>query len=186
MWRRLLISLVLILAVGGAYVWFSLSPEQQVNLEASADVTTIGDRLIAAREANLPISLSGNEVKALAIEAIKTAKLDDRIRGIDVVLGQNSMTVALAVDVGSKVMAVSAQATPQLKDNQLTIDLKSTKVGVVPVPTAEVLKRFGDTLPTGMTYEDGRLSIDLSQAAFDDLRLGSLTVEDGTLKLQTK
>lgn len=186
MGRRVLISLVLLLVIGGAYVWFSLTPAEQVNLEAAADVTAITDRLEAARSAHLPVSLSGSEVKALAVKAIKAAKIDDRIKGIDVELGQNSMTVALAVDIGSKVVAVSAEASPVLSADQLTIDLESTRVGAVPVPMAEVMKRFGDALPSGVTLKDGRLTIDLSSSAFDNMQLDSLAIENGALKLQAK
>ncbi len=186
MGRRIVISLVLLLVVGGAYVWFSLTPNEQVNLEASADIAAISDRLDAARAANLPVSLSGSEVKALAVEAIKAAKIDDRIKGIDVKLGQNSITVALAVDIGSKVVAVSAEASPVITADQLTIDLESARVGAVPVPMSEVMKRFGDALPSGVTLEGGRLTIDLSVGAFDNMQLDTLAIENGTLKLQTK
>lgn len=186
MGRRIVISLVLLLVVGGAYVWFSLTPNEQVNLDASADMTAITDKLDAAREANLPVSLSGSEVKTLAVEAIKAAKVDDRIKGIDVELGQNSMTVALAVDIGSKVVAVSAEASPVLSADRLTIDLESARVGAVPVPMSEVMKRFGDALPNGVTLEDGRLTISLNAGAFGNMQLDSLAIENGSLKLQTK
>lgn len=186
MGRRLAISLLLLLVVGGAYVWFSLTPAAEVNLRAAADIGAITERITAAREAHLPLNLSGSEVKALAVEAIKAAKIDDRIKGIDVELGRDSMTVALAVDIGSKVVAVSAQGSPELSGDQLSIDLENAKVGAVPVPLSEVMKRFGETLPAGISLKDGRLTIDLSGGALGHLRLDSLIVENGTLKLQTK
>ena len=186
MWRRILISILVVLVVGGTYVWFSLSPGKQVNLEATADMAAITNRLDAAKGAHLPVSFSGNEVKALAVQAIKAAKVDDRIKGVEVQLGQNSMTVSLAIDVGAKVLAVSAVARPVLRNNQLTIDLTSTKIGVVPVPAKEVLKRLGDKLPTGVSYDQGQLTIDLSQAALGSAWIDSLKIENGSLELQPK
>lgn len=186
MWRRILISILVMLVVGGTYVWFSLTPDQQVNLEAAADLDAMSHKLEVARQGHLPVSFSGEEVKALAVQAIKQAKIDDRIKGVDVQLGQDSITVALAVDIGAKVVAVTAVARPALTDNQLTVELAGTKIGVVPVPVGEVLERLGQQLPDGVTLSQGKLSVDLERVNLDQLGLAGLSVENGTLQVQPK
>jgi hypothetical protein len=186
MWRRILISLLVILVVGGAYVWFSLSPEDDVNLQSTVDVDALKDRLRAARDAQLPISLSGNEVKALFVEMIRSAKMDDRIQGVDVELLQDSMRVSLAVDSGAKVLAVSAKARPALTEGQLSIELQATKLGAIPVPVQQVLSRMQDVMPPGVSFSDGCLLVDMGQEVFHNLQISSLAVENGQLKLEQK
>ncbi len=186
MWRRILISLLVVLVVGGAYVWFSLTPAEQVNLQTSVDVDALLDRLRAARDEQLPISLSGNEVKALFVEMIQKAELDGRIRGVDVQLLQDSMAVSLAVDVGAKVLAVSAKAQPVLADGQLSGELRRTKMGAMPVPVEQVLSRVKEVMPAGISFSEGQLTVDMSQEAFQNVQLSSLVVENGQLKLQQR
>jgi hypothetical protein len=186
MWRRILISILVMLLVGGAFVWFSLTPEKQVNLQASANLDAIAEKLAAGQSSHLPVSFNGDEVKALAVKAIQTAGIDDRIKGVDVELRQDSLAVSLAVDAGVKVLAVSAEVKPVLSEQGLTLDLSNTKIGVVPVPVDEVWERLGEQLPAGVSLSAGQLSVDLQQVDLSDVGLSGLRIENGSLVVQPK
>lgn len=184
MLRRILLIGLLTLVVGCCYIWFSLSPDKDVNLDVAMAASQVADKVAVAVNAKLPVSLSSSEVKSLAVEAIKKVGAENRIKGVDVTVKQDTLAVNLAVDAGPKVVAVSAEIVPEVKDDKLVVNLSAMKVGAVPVNLHLLLERTGMSLPAGVKIEGNGITVDLSKVNAGSIPLGEIKIDAGSVVLK--
>ncbi len=184
MLRRTLLIGLLALIIGGSYVWFSLSPGEDVNMDVAMAADQVADKVAAAVQSKLPVALSSSEVKTLAVEAIKQVGIGDKIKGIDVTVKQDALAVSLAIDAGPKVVAVSVEAAPEVQDDKLVMNLSAMKVGAVPVNVPTLIERTGVSLPSGVEIEGNAVTVDLSKLNGNSLPFGEIKLDNGTVVLK--